>query len=109
MLQKWKTPKTLRVWLDMPENAERKEKAIVNNIKVREARKEEYETCECCYKEYTSEAIAGCCSKCSIENMCCRCGYFNEVESEWYCETCRDKSVESGEWLESSDDEDAEN
>jgi hypothetical protein len=56
--------------------------------------------CECCNRDGNYSDIVGCCSKCSIENMCNRCGYFNEHESEWYCEPCRDKAVEDGEWCE---------
>jgi hypothetical protein len=129
MQQKWKTPRSLRIWLDMPENAERIRQAIAKNIAVKmkarqkEAQKftyafsykvcenvdDELTLCECCNKEHCNQVIAGCCSKCDIENMCMRCGYFNDAESEWYCEACYDEAIKCGEWLEGSDDEDTEN
>jgi RecJ-like exonuclease len=63
-------------------------------------------TCEVCHRDGTYHTIVGNCDTCSIENMCDRCGYFNEHDSQWYCEPCRDKAVEAGEWSqEESDDE----
>ncbi len=62
--------------------------------------------CDVCHRESNFMETVGSCGGCSADNMCSQCGYFNEHSSEWYCEPCRDKAIDAGEWSqEESDDE----
>jgi len=71
-----------------------------------EEEEEELIKCEWCGRDNNCFVdLIGSCSKCSIENMCNCCGYFNERECEWYCEGCRDKAVDAGEWNGSDEEE----
>jgi len=49
--------------------------------------------CECCNEEYPDERIVGCCEGCEhgIENMCNKCGVWDESEQCWYCHDCAKK------------------
>ena len=49
--------------------------------------------CECCNEEYPDERIVGCCQGCehAIENMCNKCGVWDESEQCWYCPDCAEK------------------
>jgi len=49
-----------------------------------------FSVCEVCDEEYNNERIVGCCCKsgCEINNMCSKCGIWDEDEEEWYCPQC---------------------